>query len=141
MHSVIQSKLPFRDMYTHFFLLGLLAVVGSLTVHSRWSSILLTWDPPFSLDITGVDPDLCYCVEVYNIRRGRALLTTNCSVYATQFYFNATNPSQCDVLEVRVFAVNQVGNGTLTSVSGTFHASKFCLHLKCRKNIQNGSEM
>ena len=29
----------------------------NLTVHSQWSSILLTWTPPFSLDITGVDPD------------------------------------------------------------------------------------
>ena len=50
---------------------------------------------------------------------------TACSVYETQFYFTAPNRSRCDLFEFRVFAVNQVGNGTLTSVNGTFHASKY----------------
>jgi len=94
-------------------------------VLSYQSFILLTWTPPFSLDITGVDPDLWYCVEVYNINWGRALLTTNCSVYETQFYFTAPNHSRCVLFEFRVFAVNPVGNGSLTSINGTFHASKY----------------
>ena len=109
-------------MYT--FRSGLPAAVGNLTVHFRQSSILLTWTPPFSLDITGVGPDLWYCVEVYNISQGRAPLTTNCSVYEPEFCFTAPNPSPCDLIEFRVFAVNQVGNGSVTSVNGTFNKSK-----------------
>ena len=107
------------------FCLGLLAAVGNLTVHSQRSSILLTWIPPFSLDITGVHPDLWYCVEVYNISQGRAQLTTNCSVYEPQFYFTTPNHSPCDLFEFRVFTVNQVGNGSVTSVNKTFDKSKW----------------
>ena len=105
--------------------LGILAAVGNFTVHPQPSSILLTWDPPFSLNITGVDPDLWYCVEVYNISRGRALLTSNCSVYEPQFYFNTTNPSPCHKFEFTAFAVNGVGNGSVVSVNGTFFKSKY----------------
>ena len=108
-----------------FSFIGLLAAVENLTVHSKWSSILLTWTPPFSLDITGVDPDLWYCVEVYNITWGRAPLTTNCSVYEPQFYLTALNHSPCDLFEFRIFAVNAVGNGTVVSVNGTFYTSKY----------------
>ena len=107
------------------FLIGILAAVGNFTVHPQQSSILLTWDPPFSLDITGVDPDLWYCVEVYNISRGGALLTSNCSVYEPQFYFNATNPSSCHKFEFTAFAVNAVGNGSVASVNGTFFKGKY----------------
>ena len=106
------------------FCLGLLAAVENLTVYSQRSSILLTWTCPFTLDITGVDPDLWYCVEVYNISWGRAPLTTNCSVHEPQFYFTTPNHSPYDLFEFRVFAVNQVGNGSVTSVNGTFNKSK-----------------
>ena len=104
--------------------LGLLAAVENLTVHSHPSFVLLTWVRPFSLDITGVDPDLWYCVEVYNITWGRAPLTTNCSVYEPHFYFTAPNPSPCDLFEFTVFAVNAVRNGSVASVNGTFFKSK-----------------
>ena len=39
---------------------GELAAVGDL---SRTSSTI-TWDAPFSLNLTNVDPDIVYCVEV-----------------------------------------------------------------------------
>ena len=105
--------------------IGLLAAVENLTAHFQWSSVLLTWTSPFSLDITGVDPDLWYCVEVYNISRGRNPLSTNCSVYEPQFYVTAPNHNPCDLFEFRVYAVNAVGNGNVVSVNGTFHTSKY----------------
>ena len=41
----------------------------------------LSWKPPFSLDLTGVDPDIAYCVEVYNITCGRRdLIISDCTV-------------------------------------------------------------
>ena len=119
----LPTALLLQTMNFHF--IGFLAAVRNLTVHSQWSSILLIWTPPFSLDITGVDPDFWYCVKVYNISEGRAPLSTNCSVYEPQFCFTAMNHSSRDLFEFRVFAVNAVGNGTLTSVNGTFHASKY----------------
>ena len=112
-----------QTMNCHY--IGYPAAVGNLTVHSHQSSILLTWTPPFSLDITGVDPDLWYCVEVYHISRRGAPLTTNCSVYEPQFYFTAPNQSQCDLFEFRVIAVNRVGSGSLVSVNGTYNTSNY----------------
>ena len=41
----------------------------------------ITWDPPTSLDLTNVEPDIAYCVEVYNITCGdRELLIHDCNV-------------------------------------------------------------
>ena len=41
----------------------------------------LVWDPPFSLNLTNVDPDIVYCVEVYNITcGGRELVISDCNV-------------------------------------------------------------
>ena len=44
-------------------------------------SSTLTWVPPPSLDLTDIDPDIAYCVEVYNITCGmRDLIISDCSV-------------------------------------------------------------
>ena len=61
----------------------IIAITGLLTsvteVHR--SSSTLTWIPPPSLDLTGVDPDIVYCVEVYNITcRRRDLIISDCNV-------------------------------------------------------------
>ena len=41
----------------------------------------ISWIPPFSLDLTNTEPDIIYCVEVYNITCGRgSLVVSNCSV-------------------------------------------------------------
>ena len=41
----------------------------------------ITWEPPFSLDLTGIDPDIVYCVEVYNITCGvDDLVAGDCNV-------------------------------------------------------------
>ena len=41
----------------------------------------LSWDAPFSLDLTNADPDIVYCVEVYNITCGRRdLIISDCNV-------------------------------------------------------------
>ena len=42
---------------------------------------ILSWVPPFSLDLTGIDPDIVYCVEVHNITCGRrGLIVGDCNV-------------------------------------------------------------
>ena len=49
-------------------------------------------EPPFSLDLTGVDPDIVYSVEVYNITCGRSLLISECDVMETSYTNNALLP-------------------------------------------------
>ena len=53
----------------------------------------LTWIPPFSLDLTNVDPDIVYCVEVYNITcGGRELVISDCNVTENSYTSDAIGP-------------------------------------------------
>ena len=104
---------------------GLLSGVSDLVALPQRGVISLTWSPPFSLDITGVDPDLWYRVYVYNITSGRAPLT-NLTVYEPEFNFTVSDSSPCDQFEFRVTPVNGAGNGIASKpVRGCFLRSKF----------------
>ena len=110
---------------------GLLSAVRNLVALPQRDVISLTWTPPFSLDITGVEPDLWYRVEVYNITGGRTPLT-NLTVYEPEFNFTSTvpHPSPCDQFEFRVTPVNVVGAGTTSEpVRGYFLRSKFSFNI------------
>ena len=52
----------------------------------------LSWTAPSSLDLTGVDPDVVYCVEVHNITCGRSLLISECDVMETSYTNDAFLP-------------------------------------------------
>ena len=52
-------------------------------------SSTITWEAPFSLDLTGVGPDIVYCVEVYNITCGvDDLVAGDCDVTEPRFMDN-----------------------------------------------------
>ena len=54
----------------------------------------LSWDPPFSLDLTGVDPDIVYSVEVYNITcGGRELVISDCNVTENSYTSDVIAPN------------------------------------------------
>ena len=52
----------------------------------------LSWEAPFSLDLTNVDPDIVYCVEVYNITCGRSQLISDCDVMETRYTIDGLQP-------------------------------------------------
>ena len=53
----------------------------------------LSWNPPFSLDLTDVDPDIAFCVEVYNITcGGRELVFSDCNVTENSYTSDAIAP-------------------------------------------------
>ena len=53
------------------------------------NSSIITWKAPFSLDLTGVDPDIVYCVDVYNITCGvDDLVVGDCNVTEPHFVDN-----------------------------------------------------
>jgi hypothetical protein len=95
--------------------IGTLSAVGSLnaTVELCSPTITLTWTPPFTLDITRVDPDITgYCVDIIH---STSLLTqfSSCEVNGAEFSYSA-------VLENSIFVVipvNIVGNGTQQNIS------------------------
>ena len=67
---------------------------------SNATSIDLAWEPPFSLNITGVEPDIIYCVDVINITAGVQVpdfLISRCDVIDPQYSFTVENPDPRDL--------------------------------------------
>ena len=53
----------------------------------------LSWKAPFSLELTTVEPDIVYCVDVYNITcGGRELLISDCYVTETSYTSDVIAP-------------------------------------------------
>ena len=53
----------------------------------------ILWEAPFSLNLTNVEPDIVYCVEVYNITCGRRkLLISDCDVTETSYTSDVIAP-------------------------------------------------
>ena len=79
----------------------------------------ITWEAPFSLNLTGVDPDIVYCVEVYNITCGRSLLISECDVMDTSYTNDDLLPGY--IYEYTVTPRSNVegaSNGTSLTVTG-----------------------
>ncbi len=100
-------------------IVGLLPAVGSLTATPILldSIISLTWIPPFSLDIPGVDPDITgYCVGVVN-STSSSVIHSQCGITDTQYNYTVSpNCTVCDTYTFTVTPVNIVGNGTSDSM-------------------------
>ena len=64
-----------------YYFLGALQGVRDLTRNAS----TLSWEAPFSLDLIGIDVDIVYCVEVYNITCGRSLLISECDVVENNY--------------------------------------------------------
>ena len=78
---------------------GILAPPSNLAIgHVNDYNQRLTWTPPFTLDITDVDPDITYSV-CCNVN-------TNCTSTTNPYY---AFPTLCDPVEFTVTAVNPVG--------------------------------
>ena len=89
--------------------------------------IYVTWDAPATLDITGIDRDISYCVDIRAVtvpdNNDSTPLTTNCSVYLSQFNFTMEYPntSTSVIYEIRVTPRNGAGVGpTSDPVYGFF---------------------
>jgi hypothetical protein len=55
-------------------------------------AFILSWSSPFSLNLTDIEPDIVYCVEVYNITCGkRGLITSDCNVTESSYTSDAPN--------------------------------------------------
>ena len=103
---------------------GLLDAVNNFRSESLGQVIHLTWDAPFSLDITGVEPDIWYRVEI-TVTDGP--LNTHFAsriVNIPEFNFTMNDhkaTSTSVIYEFRVTPINGAGNGTTSSpVTGYF---------------------
>ena len=114
----------------HVSSVGLLDAVNNLTNQSLGQVIHLTWDAPFSLDISGVDPDIWYRVDitVSNIPLGTYHNITIPEFNFTMDGHNRTNTSV--IYQFRVTPINGAGNGTTSDpVTGYFSGCELLMTL------------
>ena len=122
---------------THIYSAGLPGAVTSLKSESLGPVIHLTWDAPFSLDITGVDPDIWYRVDITVTNTSLNNYSISTLVYVPEFNFtmddyNGTNTSV--LYQFRVTPVNGAGNGTASApVTGYFSGREFSVWRKLTK--------
>ena len=119
-------------MYHACSITGLLASVGGVTVKSG-STIVISWSAPFSLDVTGVDPDIWYSVLIYNVTDNpTAIPCTDCmNITETHYTFTPDYPSPCHKYIFMIVPFNGAGQGhsseNITGYSEYFN----CRHYKC----------
>ena len=113
---------------------GLLSSVVNLETASSTSSINVSWIAPFSLDVTGVDPDIWYSVLIYNVtdeENPTAVPCTNCTdLTQTHYIFNPDYPSPCHKYTFTVIPYNGVGQGESSqNVTGYTIDSEFGVYV------------
>ena len=104
--------------------IGLLDPVSNLANESLGQVIHLTWDAPFSLDITGVDPDIWYRVDITLTNDPLNMYFINRVVNIPEFNFTMddyNDTSTSAVYAFQVTPINGAGNGTTSApVTGYF---------------------
>ena len=113
------------------FLTGLLsAVVNLRTASSDASSITISWTAPYSLNVTGVDPDIWYSVLIYNVTDDEPTLIscTDCiNITDTHYTFTPSRP--CHQYLFTVIPFNGAGQGEISqniTVDGESVMSHMC---------------
>ena len=86
--------------------------------------IVISWIPPFTLNLTNTRPDIAYCVDVYNITNGGLIhLSSNCSILLPSYTFTVENPDPEDEFDFMVTPRSNVEgarNGTRSQITGRF---------------------
>ena len=119
---------------------GLLSAVGDLRASSNASSVTISWTAPFSLDVTGVNPDIWYSVLIYNVtdeNNPTAILHTDCiNITETHYTFTPDYLSPCHVYNFSVIPINGAGQG---ESSGYATYRKFLTKALSHENLKNAS--
>ena len=104
--------------------LGPLHQVINLTIVPQSSSIQLFWRPPFTLNLTMAEPDIVYCVDIFNNITGELNhLFSNCSVFDTCFKFTEEASHPWDLYHFIITPRSNVAgaeNGTSSEVFGSY---------------------
>ena len=102
---------------------GILSAVTDLASINNETSVTISWTAPFSLDVTGVHPDIWYSVLIYNVtdeNNPTAILCTNCTnITETHYTFTPDYLNACHEYNFSVIPFNGAGQGeSSTNITG-----------------------
>ena len=104
-----------------------------ITRNYTTNTTTITWRPPFSLDLTNIDPDIVYCIEVYSITMSfsvRELVVIDCNVTEPSYHSNILHPSY--IYNITITPRSNVEgslNGTSANYSGGTLSSDLTMHV------------
>lgn len=116
----------------HEISIGTLGVVRNI----RKNSSVISWEPPFSLDLTNVYPSIVYYVEIFNITCGSRILVVDDNYVTEPFYTFLLDPAF--IYEIAVTPRSNVDgaeNGSKATINGRFLViikfwrGLFCFHI------------
>ena len=94
---------------------GLLSAVGDPKIHVEDGTMFLSWTPPFTFDLTNVDPDIEYYVEItkHTIEGDSSVIPcTACPLSVPQYNFTLeASPCDREQLNITIIPINGAGNG------------------------------
>ena len=83
----------------------------------------ITWIPPYSLNLTEVDPDIAYRVDVYNITCGKEDLLVHNYTVTEPYYINTSILQRSDLFKIGVTPMSNVQgalNGMKQTITGMY---------------------
>ena len=93
---------------------GTLDRVNNISATIQDQSVTIMWEAPFTLDLTGVDPDITYCVDVMDSLRNT--LYSQCGIDTTSVTIPLDADLMCQASAYTITPVNFAGNGTRLSM-------------------------
>lgn len=98
--------------------------------------MMIDWEKTFSLNLTNVEPDVTYCVDI-NIQSfnntyypAYRLTWSVCDLTITEYIYHTDDPTPCERYKIVVTPINAVGNGTTAQVLADYftqEGNKFVL--------------
>ena len=74
------------------------------------------WEAPFTLDLTNVDPDITYCVDVMDSLSNALYIFSQCGINTTSVTIPLDADLMCQTSVYTITPVNPAGNGTRLSM-------------------------
>ena len=105
-----------------FILSGALAEVSNVIINNSCDSITISWSAPFSLDVSGVDPDIWYTLLISNVTDEDHPIAVPCAdchnLTQTHYTFNFTTDTFN--FDITIIAKNGAGasHGYVVNNSG-----------------------
>ncbi|CAI8047490.1 hypothetical protein GBAR_LOCUS26247, partial [Geodia barretti] len=118
------------------------SLVGDLSDTNNASSVTISWSAPFSLDVTGVDPDIWYSVLIYNVtdeNNPTAILCTDC-INITETHYTFT-PECFNKYNISVVPINGAGQGETSGMVPVIETHIEALsRSECRVTLSSSEE-
>ena len=126
-------------VFSYQLLTGILAAPTNLkAVTITTAAIHLTWDHPYTLDITGIDPDISgYVIYIRNTNTGNM---TTVFVTETEYTFVRQDFRYCDTFVFRVQPLNVVGEGNISDAVAAAYLGRKHLQVHACTLKDNKSE-